>query len=165
MTELRFRGVRLPDAAQSSAPPAARVAALWSAGKGLSTIDPLRSSLFLVEALLVALDAGDTGHAARALPFVGSMPAAQGGASEAARGNDLIDEAARFARRSGDSYLLGFSWFCSGLGRFAAGRFREALARADRGAGVGAGHAPRGLHAGALRSGGAARAGAPCRRV
>jgi eukaryotic-like serine/threonine-protein kinase len=135
LLELRLRGARLPDAAAAGArlPERARVEVLWSAGRGLSTIDPLRSAAFMVEALLAALAAGDAEHASRALALTGSMLVSLGGAADEARGLDLIDEAARFARRSGDPSLLGFSWFCSGLARLSAGRFREALARVDEG--------------------------------
>ncbi len=133
--ELRVRGSGL--AALSSVPALgpeararARIEALWSAGKGLATIDPLRSSLFVVEALLGALAAGDVEHAALSLSWVGRV-LVDAGPDDEARGLALMDEAARFARRSGDPYLLGFSWFCSGLARLSAGRFREALARVE----------------------------------
>ncbi len=113
-----------------------RIEALWSAGRGLSTIDPLRSSVFVVEALLAALAAGDAGHAVPALAFVGSIFVYHGGVAEEARGLALIEEASRFARASGDPHLLGFTWFCSGLARLCAGRFREALARVEEALGL-----------------------------
>jgi len=59
-----------------------------------------------------------------------------GGASEEARGTALIDEAALYARRTGDAHALGFAWFCSGVARMCTGRFREALARVDEGLGL-----------------------------
>ncbi len=141
---LRLRGAGLPEptgadphgAAPPSAFDAARIEALWSTGKGLATLDPLRAALFALEAHLAALATGDADHAALSLSLTGSMLVSQGGAADEVRGLDLIDEAARLARRSGDAYLTGFSWFCSGLARLFAGRFRDALVRLDEALGM-----------------------------
>ncbi len=130
---LQLRGPR-PTPGGAPAPEAlARIEALWSAGKGLTTIDPVRAALFVVEALLGAREVGAAPQAALAQALLGSMLVYRGSAPEEARGLELIEEAASFARRSGDGRLLGFSWFCSGLARMCAGRFREALARVDEG--------------------------------
>jgi hypothetical protein len=132
-------GVRLPDSPAAwpreavDAEARARVEALWLAARGLSLYDPLRAGVFVLEALASARAARDGEHATIALALVGSMLVYRGGAADEARGTDLIEEAARYARRSGDIYLLGFVWFCSGLARMFAGRFREALARVDEG--------------------------------
>jgi hypothetical protein len=134
LVELRLRGASLPEAPRAARPDdRARLEALWCAAKGLSPVAPLRSAFFAAETLRAALAAGDTDHAARALAFAGALLAYPGGAAEEERGQALIDEAARFARRNGDGYLLGFAWCCSGLARLCAGRFREALARIDEG--------------------------------
>jgi hypothetical protein len=73
--ELRVRGTNLgelgPPPSAHRAPP--RFAAAWAAARGLSVIDPLRSALFLTEALLAALAAGDGRRAAPALAFLGSV--------------------------------------------------------------------------------------------
>jgi hypothetical protein len=134
LVQLRLRGT-LP-ATLDGPPPAttrARVDAAWSAGKGLSTVDPIRSSVFMVDALLGALATGDPALVARSLAFVGAIHVYDGGAAQEARGAELIEEAARVARRTGDPYLMGFTWCCSGLARMCVGRWREALARLDEG--------------------------------
>ena len=136
LVTLQLRGLRPVPATVLDRGALARVQALWSAGKGLATVDPVRAALFVVEALRAALDAGSQEHAALARALLGSMLVYRGSATEEARGLALIDEAARFARRSGDAHLLGFSWFCSGLARMCAGRFREALARVEDGLGL-----------------------------
>ena len=137
--ELRLRGTALLEGVRpgndlQSAP--GRVEALWSAGQALAMIDPLRSALFLVEARLAALAASDVEHAALAVALSGSMLASQGSAADEAHGLALIDDCARLARRRGDAYLAGFAWFCSGLARLSAGRFREALSRIDEALGM-----------------------------
>jgi serine/threonine protein kinase len=111
----------------------ARIEALWLAARGLSLVEPLRAALFVVDALAIARAAHDVEYATLALAFVGVLLAYRGSGREEARGTALIEEAARFARRTGDSYLLGFAWFCSGMARLCAGRFREALPRIDEG--------------------------------
>ncbi|MFT3768711.1 MAG: serine/threonine-protein kinase [Minicystis sp.] len=137
LVQLRLRGTlpAVPDRPVSAAA-RARIEAAWSAGKGLSSIDPIRSAVFMVEALLSALSAGDPGLVARGLAFVGCLMVYDGGAAQEERGSELIEEAARIARRTGDPYLMGFTWCCSGLARMCTGRFREALARMDEGLGV-----------------------------
>ncbi len=136
VVSLQLRSSRPASGSAHDAEAHARVEALWSAGKGLTTVDPVRSALFVVEALRGALDAGSQEYAALARALLGSMLVYRGSSVEEARGLALIEEAARFARRSGDPRLLGFSWFCSGLARMCAGRFREALARVEDGLGL-----------------------------
>ncbi|APR80613.1 Serine/threonine protein kinase [Minicystis rosea] len=134
LVRLRLRGI-VPASPDRPVPPSARARteAAWSAGRGLSSVDPIRSAVFMVEALLSALSVGDPVLVARGLAFVGCLFVYDGGATQEERGNELIEEASRIARRTGDPYLMGFTWCCSGLARMCTGRWREALARMDEG--------------------------------
>jgi serine/threonine protein kinase len=134
LVQLQLRGTGWSERPEEAIDPAilARLDACWSAGKGLGPIDPIRSGLFLVEALRLALSAGDRRHVALGLGFVGCL-LVYGGAAQEARGDALIEEAARIARRAGDPHLMGSSWACSGVARMCMGRWREALGRMDEG--------------------------------
>lgn len=141
LLEIRVRGTT-PSRAPS---PAARARALvaWTAAKGLWRLDRLRAGAFMAESLLAALASGDPALVAPPLAMVGVLHVYEGSASAERRGDDMVEEAARLARRAGDPYLLGFTWCCAGVARLAAGRFREALARVDEGlAAIHAGGAP-----------------------
>jgi serine/threonine protein kinase len=127
---LRLRGIGF------SSRPVPRVEApkldvCWAASRVLSTVDPIRAAVFALDALLLALEAGDPARVACGLAFVGCMCAYEGSAAAEARGNELLDEAARLSWRTDDPYLLSLSWGCSGVARMCAGRFREALSRMD----------------------------------
>ena len=132
---LRLRGtaLSLPAGRPGSPGEAGRIDAAWSAGKGLSASDPMRSAVFMVEALLAALASGDVDRTARGLAFVGCLLAYEGGAPQEEHGHELIEEASRIARRTGDPYLMALTWGSGGVARLCAGRWREALARLDEG--------------------------------
>ena len=127
---LRLRGTAFtPRATPSSG--AAQLAVCWPLARVLATIDPIRAGVFAVDALLLALDAGDTTRVACALAFVGCMCAYEGSPASEARSVALLDQAARISWRTDDPYLASLSWGCSGVARMCAGRFREALSRMD----------------------------------
>jgi serine/threonine protein kinase len=132
VVKLRLRGTALPATPSPDADPAL-IEAAWSAAKGLAPVDPVRSAVFMVEALLAALAAGDVARTARALAFVGCLFVYDGGAADERRGDAFIEEAAHLARRAGDPYLEGLVRCVSGLSRLCTGRWREALARVDEG--------------------------------
>ena len=135
LLQIRLRGAAIPGWAERPAAPEARarIELSWSAGKALSTIDPLRSALFMVEALHAALVEGDVTLSARALALVGRLLSCEGSATEEARGREMLDEASRVARRLRDRYLAAFARACHGLASVGAGRFREGLGRVREG--------------------------------
>ncbi|MEO7328472.1 MAG: protein kinase [Minicystis sp.] len=75
LARLRVRGTRFSPRGKRQIPGElrARIDAAWSAGRALAPSDALRAALFLLEALQLALDAGDLGHAVPGLAFAGAF--------------------------------------------------------------------------------------------
>jgi tetratricopeptide (TPR) repeat protein len=131
LVHLRVRGTRFAPAAYVPPAERARIEVAWTAGKGLLSVDPIRSAVFMVDALLRALAAGDPALVAKSLAFVGCIFVYDGDPAQEQRGSELIDEAARLAQRVGDPYLIGLIRCFSALARMCTGRWREALVRMD----------------------------------
>jgi serine/threonine protein kinase/tetratricopeptide (TPR) repeat protein len=129
---LRVRGLGFTprDASQVPAEALARVDLYWSAGAGLSVIDPVLAFDFQTSGLLLALRAGEPYRAARALALE-AMHAGLPGRSAARRAGAVLRRAEEAARRAGHPHPDGLVDLARGLAALTAGRWRAAFGELD----------------------------------
>ena len=108
-----------------------RVDLAMSAARGLVACDMTRGAYFTVEALLLALDAGDPRPIARALAGVGLMMVYDGSSQGVRRGMALIERGRRLALDLDDPALLASADIAVAIAHQTACRFRQAVAAVD----------------------------------
>ncbi len=108
-----------------------RVELAVSAARGLGACDMTRGACFTVEALLLALDAGDPHPIARSLAGVGLMMVYDGSARGVKRGMGLIDEARRLASGLADPALAASIEISIAIAHQTACRWRAAVEAVD----------------------------------
>jgi len=113
-----------------------RIDACRSASIGLSMIDTIQGADFQARHTLLALRSGEPSRIAAALTFEAGHVASVGGASAQRRGDRIMRTAEALARRIDQPYALAFVELLRGTGDFLNGRFRPAMDRADRAAGI-----------------------------
>ena len=110
----------------------AQIDACFTAGKGLTFVDPARAFCFHDQNLLLSLAAGDPRRVCQGLAFHACNLAVPGGSS-AARALRVLDQARALAARLGDPYLRGLVESCTAGTYMCLGRWKdtvEAVARA-----------------------------------
>jgi hypothetical protein len=106
-----------------------RLDVCWSVAASLALVDYVRATDFQTRHRLLALDAGEPGHAARALAGEATFGASRGASRQA--GNEALLARARIlAGRSGDPAVKATVVTVGALCAFLEGRFAEALTRA-----------------------------------
>jgi hypothetical protein len=108
-----------------------RVDLALSAARGLAACDMTRCAHFTVQALLLALEAGDPHPIARALAGVGLMMAYDGSTRGARMGMGLIEKGRCLASSLGDPALVASIDISIAITHQTACRFREAVAAVD----------------------------------
>ncbi len=142
LAHLRLRGAAFSARGERRIPGdlRAKIDAAWSAGRALASTDALRAAIFLLEALHLAVDAGDAAHAAPGLAFAGTFLQRACG-STALAGALLARAEALSAELDAPSPIL-FTHTCLGVADLGAGRFQRARERLgdtlERGRAVGA---------------------------
>ena len=132
---LRLRGTRFVERPAGEVDPAAlaRIDVCFTAGKGLTLVDPVRGLGFLCQQLLLALDAGDPRRVCLGLAFHACNIALPGGAVSA-RAYRVLDQARALAARLDDPYLQGLVGSCAAGTYMCFGRWKAtvlAVARAN----------------------------------
>ncbi len=132
---LRIRGLgfRPRDASQVSAEGLALIDLCWSAGAGLSLIDPIRGADFQSRGLLLALRAGEPYRVARALTLEAST-VALGGLPSAPRVSLLLAKAEAIARPLDLPHIDALLALSRGVAALMTGRWKDAcraFARAE----------------------------------
>jgi serine/threonine protein kinase len=132
---LRLRGTRFVERPPRDLDPAAlaRIDVCFSAGKGLTFVDPVRGFGFHDQHLLLSLDAGDPRRVCLGLAFQACNIAFQGGRA-GARAYRVLDQARALAARLDEPYLHGVVGDCGAGVHMCLGRWRatvEAVARAN----------------------------------
>ncbi len=110
-----------------------RLAACWSAGKGLLAIDVIRGAYFFIRSVLLAQQTGEPRFTARSLAIYGMMQVFEGDTRGHDRGTRVLDTAEEMARPLDDPYLTGLISSCRGHASMSVGRWREGLALMERG--------------------------------
>ena len=108
----------------------ARIDTAISAADGLSSIDPLRAASVMLDALYLALGAGERSRVAWTLAQFGLLCASRGTPRAVARGEELLARAENLSRGL-DANLEGAVKLAWARAALAAGDFRAALSRAD----------------------------------
>ncbi len=124
---LRLRGLNFEprEPSEIAAEERSLIDLCWSAGAGLSIIDPLRGADFQTRGLLRALDAGDTYRIARALTLEAATISMRG-ASSRPRAEALITRTENIARDLDNPHLEGLLDLARGIAALMVGRWREA---------------------------------------
>jgi hypothetical protein len=108
----------------------ARIDTAISAADGLSSLDPIRAASVLLDALRLALTAGERGRIAWTLAQYGLFTASRGTRRAVGRGEELLARAENLGRGL-DAHLEGAIKLASARAALGAGDFRAALTRAD----------------------------------
>jgi tetratricopeptide (TPR) repeat protein len=132
-TQLRVRGIDFHErrAAQIPLKDLARIDVCCSAASTVALVDGVRGVAWQAQHLLLALDAGEPGRAARALALEACL-VASAGASAAPRVAEIFAAASAAASRAGDAHSRGLIEGADGLIQLFTGSFRAALAALDR---------------------------------
>ncbi|MFO0762946.1 MAG: protein kinase [Byssovorax sp.] len=129
--ELRLRGLRFEARRPAEIDPAelAKVDIGWTATLGLALVDPLRAACFQAQHLLLALRAGDSYRAARALALEAVFASASG--APRLRASNLLEQARTAAVNAESPHALALLPACTGASLFFQGRFASSLAALD----------------------------------
>jgi hypothetical protein len=135
---LRLRGLSFRERDPAAVDPAEliRIDACRSASIGLSMIDTIQGADFQARQTLLALRCGEPSRIAAALAFEAGHVSSVGGAGAQRIGDRIMHTAEALARRIDQPYPLAFVELMRGIGDFLNGRFRPAMDRADRAAGI-----------------------------
>jgi hypothetical protein len=126
---LWLRGLRFRERAADAVPAEelTRIDICWSAGVGLSVMDPVPGSVFQTRSLLLALRAGEPYRIARALACNAAYVAMAGGPARRRTERQLAAVAA-YAGRTGNAHARGLLNLVAGMAAYFQGRWRDALA-------------------------------------
>jgi hypothetical protein len=126
---LRVRGTAFTPRAERKIPAEtrAKIGAAWSAGRALGATDALRAAVLLLEALRLALEAGDAGHVAPGLAFTASF--LQRDCGPPARTGAMLTQAEQLGVELDAPYPALFTRSCQALADLGAGRFQQARER------------------------------------
>ncbi|WP_156041062.1 serine/threonine-protein kinase [Chondromyces apiculatus] len=129
MLRISLRGRRYRERDESALSPEdlLRLDVCWWAAKGLLSFDSIRAAAFLLKYVLLALQAGEPRHIARALVFFGMLTVYEGTRRGIRKGNLLMAEAERIAERFASPYLDGVILGCKGIAAVSAGNFHEGI--------------------------------------
>jgi tRNA A-37 threonylcarbamoyl transferase component Bud32/tetratricopeptide (TPR) repeat protein len=130
---LRMRGLkfRQRDLSEVAAADLTRLDVCWSAGVGLSVVDPIRGADFQARGLLLSLKAGEPSRIARSLALEAAHVASTGGSTRE-RSARLLKLAEDLARRVDDAYALAMVTLGHGVAAYLEGRWRDAQVECDR---------------------------------
>ena len=130
---LRLRGLsfRPRDASRVPAEALSLIDLYWSAGAGLSVIDPVRGADFQARGLSLALRAGEPYRVARALALEAST-VSLAGRSAGGRVDDLLARAGAIAGRLDSPHVDGLLDLARGIAALMVGRWQDALAAFGR---------------------------------
>ena len=133
LARLRLRGTRFTERKIEAIPASqlARLETCYSAGKGLTLVDPVRGLGFLAQHLLLALEVGDPRSVSLGLSFH-AISLCTPGASGYARARRALDDARAIAERLQDPYLLGVTGSCSAAVEMCLGRWKSTVALASQ---------------------------------
>jgi serine/threonine protein kinase len=133
LARLRIRGMGFEERRAESidAWKLARIDVCYSAGKGLTLVDPVRGLGFLAQHLLLALEAGEPGRVCVGLAFHAINVSIAGGQVEA-RARRILGQARAIAERQGDPYLRGVVGNCTAASHMCVGRWRATVDEAKR---------------------------------
>jgi hypothetical protein len=109
----------------------ARIDTAISTADGLSSIDLVRAAAVMLDALHLALRAGERSRIAWTLAQYGLFTATKGNARAVTRGEELLARAENLGRGLGDANLEGAFKLAWSKAALAIGDFRAALSRAD----------------------------------
>jgi serine/threonine protein kinase len=109
----------------------ARIDTAISTADGLSSIDLVRAAAVMLDALHLALRAGERSRIAWTLAQYGLFTATKGTARAVTRGEELLARAENLGRGLGDANLEGAFKLAWSKAALAIGDFRAALSRAD----------------------------------
>ncbi len=128
---LRARGLAMSPKDRIDEADAIRVETSYSAAIALSNVDSLRGMDYVLRSVGLARAAGDAAGFARGVALLANY-ACNGGGPTAARARWLMEGAERWARELDDEYVRGLLSGARILFAFHHGRYREALAHAER---------------------------------
>ena len=133
LVRLRLRGFAFRERAEADVPreDLLRVDACLGAARGLSATDVPRGVAFSIQALLLALEAGEPRRIATTLGTVGWILAFSGSRSAIRQGNAMLDEAQRIAQRHADATRAAMIAMTRGAVRMSRGEWTEALELVD----------------------------------
>jgi serine/threonine protein kinase/tetratricopeptide (TPR) repeat protein len=130
MLRVRGLGFRQRDAEEILLAELTRIDVCWSAGVGLSVVDPIRGADFQARGLILALNAGEPSRIARALAMEAAHAASGGGARRKATAR-LLQRAEDLARPIEHPYALGMTILARGVTSYLEGRWSEAQENCD----------------------------------
>lgn len=124
---LRLRGLNFRPRLASEVPAETRslIDLCWSAGAGLSNIDPVRGADFQTRGLLLALNAGEPYRIARSLTLEAAT-ISMAGAEARKRATAVLDRAESLSRDATDPHLEGLVTLGRGITALMTGAWREA---------------------------------------
>lgn len=133
---LWFRGLRFTERSEREIPAdqLMRIDTCWAIAAGLSLVDNIRGSDFQARHLVLALQAGEPYRIARALAMEVVFRAAQGGAKNRERADELVREMTVLAERIRHPHALALATTITGVAAYLGGQWRTALASLERGA-------------------------------
>ncbi len=126
---LRLRGLHFTLRPPEHVPATDRVKVeiYWSAGVGLSMVDPVRAAHFQTRHERLALDLGEPVNVARGLASQVASMASEGGAANRGRLGEVLETAERLAREIADPQILMLTHFCAGTAAYFCGQWRRAV--------------------------------------
>lgn len=128
-----LRGVRLPEAAIETDPVTRfRLEVAWTAGVGLSSVNPVLATALVLKHLNLALAVGDRRHVCLSLPSLGVLWLVSGSRVGVRRGTALLETGESLARQLDDPLIQGMFGIFAGTRLMVLGDWPEALARIDQ---------------------------------
>jgi serine/threonine protein kinase len=126
--KLRLRGTSFTERPEDEVPAAdlTRIDACYSAGKGLTLVDPVRGLGFFARHLLLSLSAGEPSRVCVGLAFF-AINLSTGGASGYARARRILEQARSIADRLDNPYLQGVVLSCEAATQMCLGRWRSTV--------------------------------------
>lgn len=128
-----LRGVDLPEAAIETDPVTRlRLEVAWTAGVGLSSVNPVLATALVLKHLNLALAVGDRRHVCLSLPSLGVLWLVSGSRGGVRRGTALLEKGESLARQLDDPLIQGMVGIFAGTRLMVLGDWPEALARIDQ---------------------------------